>query len=836
MNAIAAQLDHQIQIRYRRWLHADLPGYLRKELSELKAGEMTDRFYRHLVIGTEGIRERVGVGSNRVNIYTIRRIARALADELSAGGERLRRRGVVIGFDGRLSSRGFAQQAAQVLAHCGIRAYLLEQSRPTPQLSYAVRWLEAAAGIVITAGHYPREYNGCKLYGEDGSPLTQEASAALASRLDTLEDELGIPLMNQQDALEKELLVLVGKELDQAYQRNLAASVPLAKISKNKAAAVRIVVTALHGTGGEALRRMLARAKYTDVTEVVEQAGPDPFFSAVPHPDPSRPEALEPAIRLARSVQADVVLAMDPEAQRLTLTIRESGGGYRTLQPDETGALLLEYVCMQLKRLDKSAATGSIYTSVLTGGLADSIAKRYGMELSRTLPGFRHIASAMASREALELQLAVQPWPGSAASRRAELPIAGEPVLHEAPASSGQRRLAPQPQPGAVVRALRQQVLPAGPAPGAPGQAGRLPIAAPSAAAERGSGQAAALGGARLGRMAGARAEQTAAPASGRSASAAPSAESATPPAQPAPAPSSSGPLGPAGAPASAPASAGWASSAPAVPSPGLAAVAPASVPVSVAADAEPATPPAQPAPAASSGGPLGPAGAPASAPASAGLASSAPVAPSPGRAAAAPARVPVPAAAGAEPAPAAPPPFRFAYDENGGYLPADFVRDKDALQTAMLIAEMTAYYKGKKLTLANRLQQIYEQYGHHLEDQVSLAYKGLEGWQRIRNAMEKLRAEPPLSLGALQVSAVCDYGTGEIRHRQSGRVEPTGLPAGEIIKYQLEGGAWCAVRASSAEPVLTLYYGCRAETAAASRRLAAAIRSSLLVAIESIL
>lgn len=163
-------------------------------------------------------------------------------------------------------------------------------------------------------------------------------------------------------------------------------------------------------------------------------------------------------------------------------------------------------------------------------------------------------------------------------------------------------------------------------------------------------------------------------------------------------------------------------------------------------------------------------------------------------------------------------------------------MRDKDALQTAMLIAEMTAYYRGKKLSLAKRLQQLSEQHGHHLEGQVSLVYKGLEGWQRIRNAMEKLRAEPPDAIGPLQVSAVCDYGSGEIHHRYRNRIESTGLPTGETIKYVLEGEAWCAVRASSAEPVLTLYYGCRADTVADSRRQTAALRSNLLVHIESIL
>jgi len=185
---------------------------------------------------------------------------------------------------------------------------------------------------------------------------------------------------------------------------------------------------------------------------------------------------------------------------------------------------------------------------------------------------------------------------------------------------------------------------------------------------------------------------------------------------------------------------------------------------------------------------------------------------------------------------PESPPPFRFAYDESGGYLPSDGVRDRDALQTALLIAEMTAYYRAKRLSLAKRLQQLYEQHGHHLEGHVSLAYRGLEGWQRVRNAMEKLRAAPPTELGSCQVNAVCDYGAGEARHRHRSCTESGGLPTAEILKYELAGGGWCAVRASSAEPVLTLYYGCRADTARESRHLAAAIRSDLLARIEAIL
>ena len=730
MNAIAEQLDHQIQIRYRRWLHADLPGYLRKELGELKASEMTDRFYRHLALGTEGIRERVGVGSNRINIYTIRRIARALATELEGQGSKTLEQGVVVGYDGRLSSRGFAQQAALVLAHCGIRTYLLEQSRPTPQLSCAVRLLEAAAGIVITAGHYPREYSGCKLYGPDGSPMAPEASGRLGQAMAELEDEIGIPLMGQQEALEQGRLVMVGKELDQAYQRHLEMSVPLAKISKNKAAGIGIVFTALHGTGGEALQRMLKRAKYTHVYEVKEQAGPDPFFSTVKHPDPFRPEALEPALALARSVQADIVLAMDPQAQRLSLTIRESGSGYRTLRPDETGALLLDYIGMQLKRRDKSAASGSIYTSVLTGGLADGIATRYGLQLVRTLPGFRHIASAMAEAEALEEWPAVE----SAWTELERQSIEEERAVTEAETLKFHAR------PVLKLRSKRQLH-----STGHRRAAVGLVLAAPPSSLRQVATGPAVWGADRsLGKWYSRTINVTA----GKANSESPHhrAEVATTSAAP-------------------------------------------------ASFAQPQSPTL-----------------------------------------AIPAEPQAPASTGAAQSQATAPPFRLAYDESGGCLPADFVRDKDALQTAMLIAEMTAYYRGKKLTLAKRLQQLGEMHGYHLEGQVSLVYKGLEGWQRIRNAMEKLRAEPPAAIGPQQVSAVCDYGSGEIRHRYRSRVESTGLPAGEIIKYQLEGDAWCAVRASSAEPVLTLYYGCRADTAQESRRQTAALRSNLLVELESIL
>ncbi|WP_020619912.1 hypothetical protein [Paenibacillus daejeonensis] len=803
MNAIAEQLDHQIQIRYRRWLHADLPGYLRKELSELKASEMTDRFYRHLAMGTEGIRERVGVGSNRINIYTIRRIARALATELEAQGSETLEQGVVIGYDGRLSSRGFAQQAALVLAHCGIRAYLLEQSRPTPQLSCAVRLLEAAAGIVITAGHYPREYSGCKLYGPDGSPMAPEASGRLGQAMAELEDEIGIPLMGQQEALEQGRLIMVGKELDQAYQRQLEMSVPLAKISKNKAAGIGIVFTALHGTGGEALQRMLKRAKYTHVYEVKEQAGPDPFFSTVKNPDPFCPEALEPALELARSVQADIVLAMDPQAQRLSLTIRESGSRYRTLRPDETGALLLDYIGMQIKRRDKSAASGSIYTSVLTGGLADEIAARYGLQLVRTLPGFRHIASAMADAEAMEEWPAVENASAAATELDSSASIPANVATSATSATTGagaatgalrgQKRLSTEGeqaaaevekfqfrvQPVVKLRAKRQLL-----SSGHRRAAVSMVMAAPPSSLHQGATGPAAWGAnmslaerhtntinLSVGKANSQSLHPRAAFVSTRVAQDTSSLNQGE------------GSLGEIAAPR----------------------------PSSGTGDAT-STSAAQPPSSGNSGESLASAVQP-------------PGSGNSGDEATGSAQPQAPA-----------PPFRLAYDESGGCLPADFVRDKDALQTAMLIAEMTAYYRGKKLTLAKRLQQLGELHGYHLEGQVSLVYNGLEGWQRIRNAMEKLRAEPPAAIGPLQVSAVCDYGSGEIRYRYRSRVEPTGLPAGEMIKYQLDGDAWCAVRASSAEPVLTLYYGCRADTAQESRRQTAALRSNLLVELESIL
>jgi len=770
MNAIAEQLDHQIQLRYRRWLHADLPGYLRKELGELKASEMTDRFYRHLTLGTEGVRERVGVGSNRVNIYTIRRIARALALLLKEQGAAARRQGVVIGYDGRLSSRGFAQQAALTLAYCGVQVYLLEQARPTPQLSYAVRELGTAAGIVITAGHYPREYNGCKIYDATGAPMSPELSGRLAGALAELEDELAIPLMPQDAALSSGRLVMVGKELDQRYRRHLEASVPLAKISKAKAGTVGIVFTALHGTGGEPLRALLQRAKYTKVYEVKEQSGPDPFFSAAPHPDPSCPEALGPALRLARSVQADIVLALDPEAQRLSLSIRDTSHSYRTLRPGETGALLLDYICMQVKRKDKSAASGKIYTSVLEGGLAERIAARYGMELQRTLPGFRHIAAAMAEREARETRPQVEPPTerGQTAYGR----HAFGRLLSEAEAVGAGASLAASPSPSRL--AWRES-------PSAGGDGHRLASVRPVArsATER----------LRELRAAGALPQLAATAAGAGPVGAAPPSGGAATPAGGAPAAQPSGADG-AGPGAAQPLAAGLAASERACDS------------AQAAAAASAAALPSGGAPTPADG---------------------------------APAAVAAWPSADAE-RPESPPPFRFAYDESGGYLPSDGVRDRDALQTALLIAEMTAYYRAKRLSLAKRLQQLYEQHGHHLEGHVSLAYRGLEGWQRVRNAMEKLRAAPPTELGSCQVNAVCDYGAGEARHRHRSCTESGGLPTAEILKYELAGGGWCAVRASSAEPVLTLYYGCRADTARESRHLAAAIRSDLLARIEAIL
>ncbi len=529
------------------------------------------------------------MGTNRMNIFTVRRLAQALADEIREGGFAQAQRGVAIAFDNRVLSREFAEQAALVLAQNEIKVYLFSQARPTPELSFAVRWLHAAAGIMIAAGRSPYQYNGCKIFVEDGSVIQADRATRLSHRLAMLEDDVGIATMDPDEAVRMGRLVEVGNEVDEAYHRQVLSVFQPTHLKKKYISNLRIVYTPLHGSSGDTISKLLKAAGCKEVHSVDEQINPDPLFLTLKNPDPKEREVYRHALAQAADSDAELVLAVDPESQELGVLVRSGEGEYEQLTPHQLGSLLLDYVGMRRKLLEQRGigvkqGEGIFYTTILTTDLSREIAKKYGMAIEQTLPGFNNIALRIEEQEQL-----------------------------------GERS-------------------------------------------------------------------------------------------------------------------------------------------------------------------------------------------------------------------------FLFAYDENGGFLPEVFVRDKDALQTLMLTVEMAAYYKGKKLSLWNQLHRLYKAFGYHLEDEIQMTFKGLEGWQRVRNTMARLRSEFPRQIGLLQIKQLTDYREGKVRQAGRDLVRPTQLPRADMIRYRFDDGAWCVIRLSSVAPTLKLFFGCQANTQESCKSRMAEIRSAILFYVESIL
>ncbi|CAM4280245.1 phosphohexomutase domain-containing protein [Paenibacillus tarimensis] len=584
MYAIVEQLDNVVQRRYNRWKQAEMPPYLKKELIELKSAEITDRFYKYLEYGSDGIQGKVGVGTNRMNIFTLRRVSQGLADEIKARGFAAQQRGVVIGYDSRYFSRGFAEQAALVLAHNHIKAYLFEQARPTSVLAFAVRWLHAAAGIVLAAGNYAAVYNGCRIYSDIGIPIQDDAIGRLTHFMSRWHDGLKVETLNPEEALKSGRLIMVGSEIDEAYLEYMQ-QVPLSKETNQLlGASVRIVFTPLQSAAGEMVKNALEQAGFTELYPVPEQQQLDLFFSALNQPDPYLLENLKPAFTIARRTNADMILSVNPEASELSLSVKTELGKYELLTASQTAALLVSYMFLRKSGQNNLPPNGIVLRSVLAQGLADEVITHYGLLTAEVTSGFRQIAAQMASYDI-----------------------------------SGSRA-------------------------------------------------------------------------------------------------------------------------------------------------------------------------------------------------------------------------FLFGYEEDGGYTSGGFVRDKDAVQTALLIAEMCAYYKSVGTSVYQQLLQLFETFGWFREDQVKLTFAGLEGWQQLRIVMERMRSECPRMMAGLRIKYLYDYRKGEQLDVMRSRMKPVNLPHADILKFILEDGSWYGIKAASAEPEIRLFFGSRESGEQACRRKLAAIRSDVLYTVESII
>lgn len=570
--------------KYEKWLnYSHLPEELREELESIvgKTDEIEERFFKDLEFGTGGLRGIIGAGTNRMNIYTVRKATLGLANYLKKVSQD---NSVVIAYDSRYKSREFALEAALVLAKNKIKAYVFQKITPTPVLSFAIRYLEATAGIVITASHNPKEYNGYKVYNCHGGQITDKMALAITEEINQVEDELKVNVLAQKEAEEKDLLVWLDEEVLSAYLAKTKGLVLRPDIIEENSFDLQIVYTPLHGTGYIPVSRLFKETGFKNVHIVEEQAKPDPDFSTVKYPNPEEHVAFRLALNLAEKVQADIVLATDPDADRLGVAVRDEKGKYVILTGNQLGALMIDYILQMRKYKGNLPINGVVVKTIVTSSLGVEIAKSYGVGYLEVLTGFKYIGEKI--KEFYEDR------------------------------------------------------------------------------------------------------NHT----------------------------------------------------------------------------------------------------------------------------------------------------FIFGYEESYGFLIGDFVRDKDAVQSCLVAAEMAAYYKKRNMSLWDRLQQLYVQYGYYKEDLVSFTLKGIEGQKRIGRILNALRANKPEAIfNYKKIIVVKDYWLKQETDLITGEIKPTNLPQANVLHYTLEDGSWFCIRPSGTEPKLKIYFSVVGDTEAQAQERLAKLRKSVLAVIEEI-
>lgn len=382
-----------VQEQYQEWLVN--PYFDEETKQELKAisdneNEIKERFYKDLEFGTAGLRGIIGAGTNRLNIYTVRKATQGLANYILQKG--MQNKGVAIAYDSRRMSPEFADEAALCLAANGIKAYVFESLRPTPELSYAVRKLGCIAGINITASHNPPEYNGYKVYWEDGAQITPPHDQGIMDEVKKVTDFNTVKTMALDAAKEAGRYVVIGSEIDDAYIEELKKQVIHWDAIKEMGKELKIVYSPLHGTGNIPARRILKELGFENVYVVKEQELPDGEFPTVSYPNPEAEEAFELGLKLAREVDADLVLATDPDADRLGVYVKDNkSGDYKVLTGNMSGCLLADYEIGQRKATEGLPDDGYLIKTIVTSNMADAIAKEYGTGLIEVLTGFKFI-------------------------------------------------------------------------------------------------------------------------------------------------------------------------------------------------------------------------------------------------------------------------------------------------------------------------------------------------------------------------------------------------------------------------------------------------------------
>lgn len=379
---------------YQLWKdYPELNADLRAELEAMTdEGEIEDRFYQDLEFGTGGMRGKIGAGINRMNVYIVAKATYGLGKYLLGADPKNAEKGVAIAFDSRNKSAEFAQTAARVLAAMGVQAYLFESLRPTPVLSFTVRHVGAAGGIVITASHNPKEYNGYKVYGPDGGQMVSPAADELVAEIEKIDNYFDIPLANMQTAVEDGMIQIIGREVDDAY----AAAVEKV-VKANPGSDLKVIYTPIHGSGNVPVRRVLDDLGYKNVTVVAEQEQPDGNFPTVSYPNPEERSVFNIAMEMPEARDVDIIIGTDPDCDRVGVVGRNAEGEFVVFTGNQTGALLVDYF---LKTRTELPDNKVVIKTIVTSELGGIVAKSHGAEVVDVLTGFKYIGEHMTEYEA----------------------------------------------------------------------------------------------------------------------------------------------------------------------------------------------------------------------------------------------------------------------------------------------------------------------------------------------------------------------------------------------------------------------------------------------------
>ena len=372
----------------------------RKELADIAGNEkeIEERFYMDLEFGTGGLRGIIGAGCNRINIYTVRKASQGVAMYLAKQGEEAKKAGIAIGYDSRFMSPEFAMEAAKVFAYNGIKTYVFDELRPTPELSYAVRSLGCRAGIVVTASHNPKEYNGYKVYGPDGGQLPLQDSNIVLAEINAIDDIRTIKCADRDEAIASGMIEIIGKNIDDRYIADLKTLSINPSVIEDVADDFKIIYTPIHGSGNKPVRRILDETGFKNVIVVKEQELPDCNFSTVTSPNPENKEAFTIAIEMAKKEGVDLIIGTDPDGDRVGVVVK-TDDDYAVLTGNQTGLLLTDYILNARKQAGTLPEKGFIVKTIVTTELTRAIAAEYGVELVEVLTGFKFIGEQIKLRD-----------------------------------------------------------------------------------------------------------------------------------------------------------------------------------------------------------------------------------------------------------------------------------------------------------------------------------------------------------------------------------------------------------------------------------------------------